>query len=303
VNEAPVAVPRDDGQSLLPAGEAFPSLGLLLRKAREARGLGIHDVVQSLKFSQRQIEALEADELGALPGSVFVRGFVRSYARFLQLDPEPLLGLIADSTAAETPEVRPPDNMGTAMPAGGVRQVPTLVVVSALLLVVAAAMVGWHFLGGKLVPESVTMRSAVPTDSAPMATASSAPESATRATTANMDAVAAPPGAEPEVRPDSDPMNATAAGEPVVPAAQAAADARQLVFSFHGKSWVEVKDASQQIIFTGQFGAGARQVVTGQPPLQVVVGNAAAVELQFGERLVDLKPYTRAEVARLTLEP
>jgi cytoskeleton protein RodZ len=42
--------------------------------------------------------------------------------------------------------------------------------------------------------------------------------------------------------------------------------------------------------------------VSGKPPFQIVIGNAAKVELRYDDRQIDLKPYTRAEVARLTLE-
>jgi cytoskeleton protein RodZ len=77
---------------------------------------------------------------------------------------------------------------------------------------------------------------------------------------------------------------------------------RQLIFEFRGKSWVEVKDASQRIILTGQYVGGSREAVVGEPPFQLVVGNAADVLLQYDEKSIDLKPYTRAEVARLTLE-
>ena len=65
---------------------------------------------------------------------------------------------------------------------------------------------------------------------------------------------------------------------------------------------MEVRDATGQIIFTGQYGPGIRQVVAGQPPFQLVIGSAAGVELRYDDVAVDLKPHTRAEVARLTLE-
>lgn len=280
MSEESVAAPPEESQPSRHAAGAVPSLGLLLRKAREARGLSIDDVVQALKFSPRQVEALEADHLDSLPGSVFVRGLVRSYARFLKLDPEPLVGLLADSAPALPPDVRPPENMGTAMPKGGVRQIPTLVALSILLLIAAAAMAGWYFFGDKFIQEPVSARVAEPEATADAGPATEAAESAP-----------APAGAEDAAAP-------VAASEPAAPVP---ADARQLSFSFHGKSWVEVKDANQQIILTGQYGDGARQAVAGRPPFQIVVGNATAVELQFGERTVDLKPYTRAEVARLTL--
>ncbi len=262
-----------------------PSLGLLLQKAREARGLTINDVVQTLKFSPRQIEAIEANDMAALPGSMFARGVVRSYARFLKLDPEPLLALLATESPVAFPDVRPPDNMGNAMPRSGLRQVPPLVAFSVLLLIATATMIGWHFLG----PRTTALLKAVE----PVVEQSTTPAAEpAAAVVANV-----PPTVAPEQSVSGPTPTPIADVAPVMPT-----DARQLVFRFRGKSWVEVKDASQQVILTGQYVDGGSEVVAGRPPFQIVIGNAALVDLVYGDRPVDLKPYTRAEVARLSLD-
>jgi cytoskeleton protein RodZ len=271
VNDFPDNTSEADAQAV--SEPARP--GELLRRARESHGLEVADVVQAIKFSHRQIEALEADDLAALPGMVFVRGIVRSYARFLKMAPEPLLAMLETEAPVEPPDVRPPDNMGTAMPRTGVRQIPLLVALSVLLLIGAATMAAWHF----LVP--------VPA-AAPVAVA-------TGDTTLT---VSAP---QPRVESAADAAGSAPVTPPVTPALPPV-DSHQLVFEFRGRSWVEVKDASQRIILTGQYAAGAREAVTGQPPFQLVIGNAAEVVLQYDDRSVDLKPHTRAEVARLTLE-
>src|SRR6185503_15270809 len=49
------------------------------------------DIAQQLKFMPRQIESLEAERFESLPGPTIARGMVRTYARFLKVDPEPLL--------------------------------------------------------------------------------------------------------------------------------------------------------------------------------------------------------------------
>ena len=77
---------------------------------------------------------------------------------------------------------------------------------------------------------------------------------------------------------------------------------RQLVLTFSDKSWVEIKDASQRVILSGEFPGGDRQVATGKPPFQLWVGRASAVHVQDGEREIDLKPHARDEVARLTVD-
>src|SRR5712664_4226443 len=62
-----------------------------LAEARQAQGLALTDVAQHLNLMTRQIEALEAERFDSLPGPTIARGMVRTYARFLKLDPGPLL--------------------------------------------------------------------------------------------------------------------------------------------------------------------------------------------------------------------
>jgi cytoskeleton protein RodZ len=80
-------------------GSTEPSLsvGRTLREARELLGLSVVDVSNRIKFAPRQIEALEEDDLVRLPEATFVRGFVRSYARLLELDANRLLAMLPAS--------------------------------------------------------------------------------------------------------------------------------------------------------------------------------------------------------------
>ncbi len=270
-----------------------PTLGLLLRKAREARGLSIDDVVHALKFSARQIEAIEADRMDVLPGAVFLRGLVRSYARLLKLDPESLLGLVESSMPLEEPEIRPPENMGNAAPRSGLGDIPPLVALSILLLVAAAVMIGWHYLGAGM----PTMQTAVQTarttleDFKPHEVVTPEVRQESSSSGADVAVAAQPsPAVEPPVAASADDV------QPATPT-----NTRRLSFDFEGESWIEVKDASGLVILTGIYHSGT-QSVAGRPPFEVVVGNAGVVTLRDDGRSVDMKPYTRSEVARLTLE-
>jgi len=70
------------------ANATAASVGTWLRVAREAAGLSQDAVAQQLKLAPRQVRAIEDDDYGRLPGRTFVRGFVRNYARLVNLDPE-----------------------------------------------------------------------------------------------------------------------------------------------------------------------------------------------------------------------
>ncbi len=77
--------------STLKYEETRVSLGDELRGARAARGLSIADVETDLRIKSYYIEAIENGDLSALPDKVYVDGFVRNYASYLQLDPEETL--------------------------------------------------------------------------------------------------------------------------------------------------------------------------------------------------------------------
>jgi len=82
------------------ASPAPDTAGARLRAARESAGLSIEAVAQQLKLAPRQVRALEDDDFQRLPGRTFVRGFARNYARFLQLDPDTVVGLLPPSESA-----------------------------------------------------------------------------------------------------------------------------------------------------------------------------------------------------------
>ena len=283
------------------APEATISLGQCLREARLARGLSVDDVVHTLKFSARQIEAVEAGQMEVLPGSVFQRGLVRSYARLLKLDPEPLLALIATQDPAQEPEIRAPENMGNATPKGGLYRIPPLVAVSVLLLLAAGVMIGGHYLGlGTQEIASVATQAINTMVEEPKVTeVVGKPEVSIVA-----------PVVEPKPEPITEATNQAAAtpspseaamSAPAIEVVSPPTDGRRLSFQFQGESWIEVKDASGLVILTGIYQAGT-QSVAGRPPFEVVIGNAAVVSLRDNGQPVDLKPYTRSEVSRLTLK-
>jgi cytoskeleton protein RodZ len=62
------------------------AFGEELRREREQRGVAVETICQTTKVSAKHIRALEAGELGELPGGVFRRGFVRSYLGALGLE-------------------------------------------------------------------------------------------------------------------------------------------------------------------------------------------------------------------------
>jgi len=80
------------------------SAGDLLRREREAQGKTIEDVAKVTKMSAQIVEALEDDRFSALPAPVYVKGHLRTYARFLGLDEDDVIEKYLRFTEQQEPE-------------------------------------------------------------------------------------------------------------------------------------------------------------------------------------------------------
>lgn len=286
-----------------------PDVGARLRAAREALGMDSAAVANSLKLSKRQVEALEDGDWSKLPGHTFVRGFVRNYARVVQLDAATLLDDL-DAPPPVTPQLHLPRSTTTVLPQTGRAQKRDYAAVLAGIVLISVAVVAYY-----VVPPDFWQ--AQPKDAEP---AESAERPAPLFPPASGEAASEstpPPAAEPvsASAPVAAPASAATAGAPVAasvvtaaPAAQAlppsvaAAPGKGLKMKFAQPSWVEIRDRSGQIIFSQLNPTGSEREVEGQPPFVMVVGNAAHVTVTYQGRNIDLQPRSKDDVARVTVE-
>ncbi|MCW5961668.1 MAG: helix-turn-helix domain-containing protein [Pyrinomonadaceae bacterium] len=77
------------------------SLGEKLRQAREDRGISISEVAEQTRISSLYLEGIEADDYRALPGGIFNKGFVKSYAKYVGLDEQEALSDYARLIASQ----------------------------------------------------------------------------------------------------------------------------------------------------------------------------------------------------------
>jgi cytoskeleton protein RodZ len=84
-------------------------------------------------------------------------------------------------------------------------------------------------------------------------------------------------------------------------AATNASDPAALHMQFKDDSWVEVRQADGKLVSSQIFHSGTEQAIDASAPLQVVIGNAPAVNVSFRGKPIDLDPYTHARVARLSI--
>lgn len=85
-----------------PVGGDSP--GRVLRSAREALGLSRREIAEALNLLESTVVAIEDDDRARQPEPVFLRGYVRNYAKLLRLDPEPLVAALnSERRPAVTP--------------------------------------------------------------------------------------------------------------------------------------------------------------------------------------------------------
>jgi transcriptional regulator with XRE-family HTH domain len=77
--------------------------GEFLKKAREDKGLSIHEIGLSLKINPKILKQIEEGDKDNLPAKTFLRGFVQSYALFLKVDPIEVLRIFSDEMGTTKP--------------------------------------------------------------------------------------------------------------------------------------------------------------------------------------------------------
>lgn len=118
------------------------SLGEKLRRAREERGISISEVAEQTRISPLYLEAIDQDNYKSLPGGIFNKGFVRSYAKYVGIDEQEALQdysrLIAEASPVEhtevksyRPEVLTDDRAATSI-------VPTIIFAAVILALMSA---------------------------------------------------------------------------------------------------------------------------------------------------------------------
>lgn len=267
--------------------------GQILREAREARGLSIEEVADVLRFSERQIAGIEQDNYQSLPGATLVRGFLRGYAKFLRIDPTPLLAQLATAVPTEMTDVRPPSNIGVAGDSmTNETMSPKLPLIILLVVVLVLAGAYWFIQSDQASISSSEQAAAAvaPIVVNPAPAVEVAPDSAATSDPANGGAV-----------------QASADGDATNPATSAAANVAVtaplgMVVEFDDLSWIEVRDANQSVIFVGEYPKGTRQVIEGKSPFSLWIGRASVVRVSYRGQPVDIRSASREDVARLTVQ-
>ncbi len=262
--------------------------GEQLAQMRKERNLSVADVAAKLRIAPRQIEALEADDFDRLPGHTIARGFVRNYARYLQLDPETVLEAFEKQTTNKVASriTLRDQNVQFSESGMGHRNRPMLRLTLGILVVTALAYVAWRW-DGNFGP------------SANQASPSTGANGSTPKVTIQPLPVAMAPQSASDALGVAMPESAT----PAMPAAVPSSIAEHVVhLAFGGASWVEVRDPSGKVLWLKNNPAGTEHDITAPPPLSFTIGNAANVKMTYNGDAFDLTPHIQGSIARFKIE-
>jgi len=296
------------------------AFGENLRREREMRGVSLEEISSATKISIRFLEAIEREDFTKLPGGIFSRSFIRSYARYLGLDEE---RAVAEYQLAAHPQV---DFDLHRMPAGSARagrQSSRTPLIATLVAVVLLA--GGYVLFRYSRPAAEAPAPPMP---APLTTAKPAPPPVVPAPTSSGEAAAVPstsptvgqvtPGAVPGTSPPGPaatpnfPSAPPAGLSPATPSTpqtgnppgtKPAADV-ELVLQVAAteRAWVAV-DADGKTVFQRVLNPDEVQTLKAHRSFDVTTGNAQAVILTLnGETLKPLGRHGEVKSLHLTRE-
>lgn len=294
-------------------GGGLEAIGERLASARRERKLELGAVASQMHLSREVVAALEAGDASALPAMTFVRGYIKTYARLLGLDEKEIFALLP-----VTEGFRPAPLKAVGM-RGPRRRQPLgkwLLWPIAAFLAFAVIAYGvplmerlWNKatrtqqdeespnvlqlpLGDEQgneeqpVPEPDQGVEPLPEETAPQESAVT-PESEFE-TGGEVAAAAAETPLEKPAKPAAAPVAETSG-----PA--------MITLRFSQDSWVEMESHGRKLV-VGIQSAGSERSVRAEPPVQLLLGNAPGVELEYRGKPVDLTRYRRGKVARLVLE-
>ncbi len=280
-------------------------LGSVLQAARVSKKLSIDQVSQAIHLSAKQIQALENNDFFLLPEPVITRGFIRNYANFLDVDVEPLLRHYRSSVPQEERSIVVKANVNEVMSQH--THQPWLMYVLGSILVLLFLTAWFYYMDSVKAPGDAGQEDVAAVTEAENLSQNLPEEIVPPIDGQNVDPVTGQNIDVPST--PAQPLSAgTIANQPTVISLKPAAPsvqplvAKKLEMQFSADSWVRVKDKTGQILLEKTATAGSTENLDGEPPFNIVIGNATAAKVKFYGQEVDLAPATSKNIIRLHLE-
>ena len=280
--------------------------GDLLRYSREQAGLTLERAAELSKIRPSVLAAIESGETAEIP-SVYLRGFIRNYARALGLDQSDIEQQMEYVQGLE-PQVQSVFSVKSSR-GRSEKWIKASSYIAASAVIAALA---WQFtheavrfsqgdsqltagsVSATALPEPVNGKTTAPAPAANTHLNASIASVEVLQQRGERGGKAAAEEAWEAIGDVSDPAAATA--EP-----GAGVNEHRLTVRTSADSWVEIFDGQGVQLELDLLRAGNERAYSGTWPFRVMLGRASAVELTLDGESVDLAPYTRDNVARLTL--
>ena len=259
-----------------PAQEQRPSPGAMIREARQRARLSLEDMAAHTKLARQTLDALERDDYQALLEPVYVRGYYRKCAKVLEMDEAALIAAYEARVVPRQPEAPSKLRLASGTELGSSSRLPVAMAVFAAVVAIVVCGFIWLARDGQ---------DSYPVFGDALVSASPAPVA-----TATPPAEPEPAGAD-TIEPSGELM---AAPSPAVeaavatPAPEAAPAAANVRLRFRQTSWVRVDDAAGNVLINQTQAAGTEQTLNGVAPLNVYLGNAPGVEVEYEGKAVDI---------------
>ncbi|MEX2523686.1 MAG: RodZ domain-containing protein [Gammaproteobacteria bacterium] len=282
--------------------EPAVSIGETLKNLREERNLSVTEIAGRLHLDPRIIELLERDAFEDLPAGIFVRGYIRNYAKQLEVDPERLIEIYDETGGEEEPEIIP-EVKHPRQTSSSDKPVKAFTYLLTLILVIL--LIAWwqsNFLitdiTDKAFPDK-SDRGQPPAFDYPFEVVKHP----------DIQYYEKPPPIEIEPRAETETANQSAGlstQEAVTDSAsetitRSANGPDEVIMRLSADSWIEVRDADGREIYVNLARAGETLVLRGRAPFSVLLGFAQGVEITFNGKEFDSASHSRSGVARFTL--
>lgn len=286
------------------------SVGEQLKHLREQKNFSVQDIASRLNLETRIIDAIENNDYEILSAATYVRGYLRSYAKILGVDPETIISSY-NHGAPEPPEIIP-EVKRTTQTSSSDKPVKAFTYLVTLVLVIL--LVAWwqsNFIvdninfsnkdneGGQEAESGYGLSYSFPViehSSLPFyrdieATEAEIPvteNSDTKAQTgADNSAIAENDGKE-EVH------------STIITTSNEGPDS--LVLSLTMDCWIEIADALENRIYIGLANAGQTLTLKGTAPFDMLLGVIQGVSIEFNGEPFDTKPFATTGIARFNLD-
>ncbi|NAZ97572.1 RodZ domain-containing protein [Vibrio toranzoniae] len=285
-------------ETVAPALEA----GTLLKNKRESLGLTQKQISDRLKLRVTLIQQIEENQFESDQVATFMRGYIRSYAKYVNLDEKVVLSALHHAGDAQHQEQ---EMLSFSRKTKTEKHNSRIMLLTwSIFAVIAGISSLWWWqnqqqdtLSQSLVnaesPEELVVEEPL------------TPELDSLAVIESVDALTVVSAAESsdtltqveETQAVAEVDSAVAEPEVVTPESVA----NQLVMQFSADCWIQVKDAAGKTLSTGIKKAGQTLNLSGTAPYKVILGAPEGVSMTFASEPVDLSGYTSGKVARITL--